>query len=44
VLVLDGGRLVEDGPHDRLVGAGGTYSRLYAAWMAATTTEQPVLD
>jgi len=37
VLVLDGGRLVEDGAHAELVAAGGTYSRLYDAWMAATT-------
>ena len=33
VLVLDDGRLVEDGHHDELVGAGGTYARLYDAWM-----------
>jgi ATP-binding cassette subfamily B protein len=37
VLVLDGGRLVEDGHHDELIHAGGTYSHLYASWMAATT-------
>ena len=38
VLVLDGGRLVEDGHHDQLVAAGGVYSRLYDAWLSATTT------
>jgi putative ABC transport system ATP-binding protein len=38
VLVLDGGRLVEDGHHDQLIGAGGVYSRLYDAWLSATTT------
>ncbi|MEO6572099.1 MAG: ABC transporter ATP-binding protein [Ilumatobacteraceae bacterium] len=38
VLVLDGGRLVEDGHHDELVTAGGTYQRLYEAWLSATTT------
>ncbi len=38
VLVLEDGRLVEDGHHDVLVGAGGPYSRLYDAWLAATTT------
>jgi putative ABC transport system ATP-binding protein len=38
VLVLDGGRLVEDGHHDELVAAGGTYSRLYDAWLSATST------
>jgi ABC-type multidrug transport system fused ATPase/permease subunit len=34
VLVFDGGRLVEDGPHAELVDAGGVYSRLHASWMA----------
>jgi ATP-binding cassette subfamily B protein len=38
VLVLDHGRLVEDGHHDELVAAGGAYSRLYGAWLAATAT------
>ena len=38
VLVLEGGRLVEDGHHDELVHAGGTYQRLFDAWLAATTT------
>jgi putative ABC transport system ATP-binding protein len=37
VLVLDAGRLVEDGHHDQLVEAGGVYSRLYESWMAATS-------
>jgi len=37
VLVLDHGRLVEDGPHEELVAAGGTYSRMYDAWVAATS-------
>jgi putative ABC transport system ATP-binding protein len=38
VLVLHDGKLVEDGPHDQLVGAGGTYTRLYDAWLSATST------
>jgi ATP-binding cassette subfamily B protein len=38
VLVLEGGRLVEDGHHDRLITLGGTYSRLYDAWLSATAT------
>jgi ATP-binding cassette subfamily B protein len=29
ILVLDGGRLVEEGPHDALVQAEGTYADLY---------------
>ncbi|MFM2184173.1 MAG: hypothetical protein RJB61_2467 [Actinomycetota bacterium] len=37
VLVLDRGRLVEDGPHERLVAAGGPYARMYEAWVAATS-------
>jgi putative ABC transport system ATP-binding protein len=38
VLVLDRGRLVEDGPHTELVQRGGVYARLYEAWVAATST------
>jgi putative ABC transport system ATP-binding protein len=38
VLVLEGGRLVEDGHHDELVAAGGAYARLYDAWLSATST------
>ncbi|NUU21613.1 MAG: ABC transporter ATP-binding protein [Streptomycetaceae bacterium] len=34
ILVFDRGVLVERGPHGELVGAGGTYSRLYASWAA----------
>jgi ABC-type multidrug transport system fused ATPase/permease subunit len=37
VLVLDHGVLVEDGHHDELINADGTYRRLYEAWVAATT-------
>jgi ATP-binding cassette subfamily B protein len=32
VAVVEGGRLVEVGTHAELVGAGGAYSRIYAAW------------
>jgi ATP-binding cassette subfamily B protein len=32
VLVMDHGRVVEDGPHAALAAAGGAYSRLYAQW------------
>jgi ATP-binding cassette subfamily B protein len=37
VLVLDHGRLVEDGTHTELVQAGGTYTRMYDAWVTATS-------
>ncbi|WP_313096245.1 ABC transporter ATP-binding protein [Corynebacterium variabile] len=32
ILVMDAGRIVEDGPHDSLVAAGGRYATLWAAW------------
>ena len=38
VLVLDGGRLVEEGSHDVLVAAGGTYARLYERWLEVAST------
>jgi putative ABC transport system ATP-binding protein len=37
VLVLDHGRLVEDGTHLDLVQRNGTYARMYEAWVAATS-------
>jgi ATP-binding cassette, subfamily B, bacterial len=40
VMVLDHGRLVEDGPHAELVLAGGPYSRMYESWIAATASTQ----
>ena len=39
VLVLDHGRLVEDGTHADLVQQGGVYSRMYDAWVAATSSD-----
>ena len=39
VLVLEHGRLLEDGPHDELVDAGGHYAALFAAWVSATSTD-----
>ncbi len=38
VLVLEHGRLVEDGAHLELLSAGGAYARMYAAWIAATAS------
>ena len=32
VLVIDGGRVVEDGPHEQLLAAGGTYAELWASY------------
>jgi ABC-type multidrug transport system fused ATPase/permease subunit len=40
VLVLDRGRLVEDGTHTQLLAAGGTYARMFDAWIAATASTQ----
>ncbi len=40
VMVLEHGRLVEDGPHAELVAAGGAYSRMYESWIAATASTQ----
>jgi ATP-binding cassette subfamily B protein len=34
VIVFDGGRVVQRGPHAELVGQDGVYARLYAAWIA----------
>lgn len=36
VVVFDAGRIVELGPHDELVQAGGTYARLYESWIGNT--------
>ncbi|GAA5144106.1 ABC transporter ATP-binding protein [Nocardioides marinquilinus] len=38
VVVLDRGRVVEQGPHDELVAAGGPYAALWASWRGARTT------
>ena len=36
ILVMDGGRLVEQGTHDQLVAAGGTYAGLHVSWLDVT--------
>ena len=38
ILVLDQGRLIEDGSHLELVNAGGTYASMYSSWITATDT------
>jgi ABC-type multidrug transport system fused ATPase/permease subunit len=32
IVVLEGGKIAEQGTHDELIRAGGPYSRLYGAW------------
>ncbi|MCU1441713.1 MAG: putative transporter permease/ATP-binding protein [Rhodoglobus sp.] len=39
VLVLERGRLVEDGAHGDLVAADGRYAELFAAWVSSTSTD-----
>ena len=38
VMVLEHGRLVEDGPHAELLAADGPYARMFEAWIAATSS------
>jgi ATP-binding cassette subfamily B protein len=38
ILVLAGGRVVEDGDHDELMAAGGTYARLFGLQAAGYGT------
>jgi ATP-binding cassette subfamily B protein len=39
--VVDGGELVELGPHAELVAGGGAYARLYTTWAAGTAVAAP---
>jgi len=36
IVVLEGGRIAEQGSHDELIEAGGPYSRLYGAWQQSS--------
>ena len=37
ILVFDAGRVVQDGPHRRLIAEGGAYGRLHEAWERGTS-------
>ncbi|MFJ4411160.1 ABC transporter ATP-binding protein [Streptomyces sp. NPDC088910] len=37
VVVMDDGRIVEEGPHDELVAAGDRYAELWSAWSSRAT-------
>lgn len=41
VIVLDAGRIVEEGPHDELLARNGHYARLHAAQFEQTETASP---
>lgn len=36
ILVMEQGRIIEDGTHEELLAAGGRYARLYSAWDSST--------
>ncbi|MDA8035541.1 MAG: ABC transporter ATP-binding protein [Actinomycetota bacterium] len=40
IAVVDAGRVVEWGPHERLVEAGGTYAAMYATWLRQGAGEE----
>ena len=44
VAVVDGGKVVELGPHRELAAAGGPYAALYATWTAGAAVAVPSID
>jgi len=42
IIVLDHGRIVEDGSHSALVAGDKKYARMYDAWLASTNTNSEV--
>jgi ATP-binding cassette subfamily B protein len=44
ILVLDGGRIVEQGRHEKLVAAGGLYAELYRTQFAVADSPAPYVD
>ncbi|SNS41097.1 ABC-type multidrug transport system, ATPase and permease component [Streptosporangium subroseum] len=44
VLVMDGGRIVEDGPPDRLIADAGRFAGLHRAWLDSISEHQGMPD
>ena len=44
IVVIDGGRIVEDGPHDDLLAQGGLYARLWSRQSGGFLAPDDILD
>ena len=40
IVVVDDGRIAEEGSHDELVAAGGRYAEMYATWVSQSSGEE----